>query len=96
MEISQNLNARECYNSRLGRKLRRDEKVLALEIGKEKPVELIKVIRNLGRPYKPKKMTHVSVKVVNSTVRMFSTVLTPFLCRNMEYLEGVNISHLHY
>ena len=49
-----------------------------------------------GSPYKPKKMTHVSVKVVNSTVRMFSTVLTPFLCKNMEFLEGVNISHLHY
>ena len=68
MEISQNLNARECYSSRLGRKLRRDEKVLALEIGKEKPVELIKVIRNLDSPYKPKKITHVSGKVVNSTV----------------------------
>ena len=48
-----------------------DEKVLAIEIGKEKPVELIEVIRNLVSPYKPKKMTHVSVKVVNSTVRMF-------------------------
>ena len=35
--------------------------------GKEKPVELIKVIRNLGSPYELKKMTHVSVKVINST-----------------------------
>ena len=37
----------------VSRKLRRDEKVLAVESGKEKPVELIEVIRNLGSPYKP-------------------------------------------
>ena len=35
---------------------------MELRQSKEKPVGLIKDIRNLGSPYKPKKMTNVNMR----------------------------------
>ena len=47
----------------LNKKLRRDDEVLvrALDSGKEKTVELIKVTRSLENPFEPEKVGHASV-----------------------------------
>ena len=47
----------------LSRKLRRDDEVLvrALDSGREKTVDLIKVIRNLDNPFEPEKVTHFNI-----------------------------------